>query len=245
MTRGRSVGAPAAWPSEPRGGLRPLFVLLVRAVLVVLAVVPLVLLLTRSGPGGLAQGTPASPGDGLGGMGTGVLDSPTNPDPGGALPVGGPAPGAAVAPGGGPVIGPGGGTGGGGVVAPAPGVVPPPGPSPERTSRPPQPAPLHAVYKTSSSGMTGYEVQVTITNPGGLPVSGWTVALTFPAAELVTGAKGAAHTQPPTGTVTFTPSGDATVPAHGTVSFTVSVAAVGLGPVGGPPTGCTIDGRAC
>ena len=205
----------------------------------------------RSGPAGLAQGTPAGPGDGLGGMGTGVLGSPTNPDPGGALPVGGPAPGAAVAPGGGPVIGPGtggatgGATGGGGVVAPVPGVVPPPGPSPERTSRPPRPAPLSAAYQTSSTGMTGYQVQVTITNPGGVPVSGWTVTLTFPAGEVVTGATGATYQPPPAGTVSFTPKGEVTVPAHGTVRFTVTVGAVGVGPVGGPPTGCTIDGRAC
>jgi hypothetical protein len=105
--------------------------------------------------------------------------------------------------------------------------------------------PLTAGYETVAHtgllGLTGYQGQVTINNPGQVTVSGWTVTISLPAGETVNGATGAAYSQHGT-TVTFTPSGGTgTVPAGGSVRFTFSVGGV----LAGDPTGCAIDGRSC
>jgi hypothetical protein len=122
--------------------------------------------------------------------------------------------------------------------APAPGTSPPPVPAPVAK---PLTAGYETVARTGLLGVTGYQGQVTISNPGQVTVSGWTVTISLPAGETVNGATGAAYSQRGT-TVTFTPSGGTgTVPAGGSVRFTFSVG----GLLAGDPTGCAIDGRRC
>lgn len=213
-----------------RGRVPPGVVLAGRALVVVLAVVPLFLILTRSVPPAPA-GTAAPPG-GLSGIGTGVASSPAptaEPTDGLSVPDGIP-PASPVTvpppanPGAVPVAPVAGGVGGGGG-------APAPQPSPA-----PQPLPLKAAYATVHGGLAGYDGQVTLTNPNAAPGSGWTVVLTLPVGELVTTAKNASYTQSlTTVTLTGTP-----VPAHGTLVFTVSV--TGLL---GPPTACTVDANPC
>jgi hypothetical protein len=212
-----------------RDRVPPVVVLLGRAILVVLAVVPLVLLLTRSVPP--APSGTAAPPAGLGGIGTGVVDPPspspvdvTVPD---GLPPASPA-GAAPAPAG----------GGGAVAAPAAAPAPPAtGPAPAPA---PKPLPLKASYATVHSGLTGYDGRVTVTNPNAAPGTGWKVVLQLPVGELVTAASdGAGYAQSLT-TVTLT---GPPVPGHGTYACTVTV--TGAGPVAKPPTSCTVDGNPC
>jgi hypothetical protein len=108
----------------------------------------------------------------------------------------------------------------------------------------PVPAKLTAHLSGQAGQVGGYDGQVTIGNPGEVTVSGWNVTVTLstdgPGEPTVTasGATAQSHGS----TVTFTPTGDTrTVPAHGAVQFTFHVEAL----VGGQPTGCSIDGRAC
>jgi hypothetical protein len=176
---------------------------------------------------GTAPGATAGPaGSGGAGSGSGTA--------GGAGPSGGSAggavPGGAVPGGAGPVSA--------GPVSPAPatqvGAAPPPAPEP-----------LHAAYATVGQsgllGLTGYDGQVTISNPGSVTVNGWTVTISLPSGEQVSQASGAGYTQSGT-TVTFRPaSGTASVSGHGSVRFTFGV----TGLLAGPPTGCAIDGRPC
>ncbi|OLB76542.1 MAG: hypothetical protein AUI14_18370 [Actinobacteria bacterium 13_2_20CM_2_71_6] len=90
-------------------------------------------------------------------------------------------------------------------------------------------------------GLTGYQGQVAISNPGQVTVSGWTVRITLPAGETVRDVSGASYTQSGS-TVTFTPAGGtASVGAHGSVRFTFVV----TGLLAAAPTGCSIDGRPC
>jgi Cellulose binding domain len=218
-----------------RGRVPPAVLLAGRAVLVLVAVVPLFLLLTRAAPSG-PVGTAAPPPGGLGGIGTGLSSSGTPApgatdaqlDPGapGAPPSPVPVNPVPVNPGpAGPAA-----AGGGGAVAP---------PAPVTGTTPaPAPVPLRAAYATTATSMTGYTGQVTLTNPGAVARATWTVALTLPTGEVVAGVSGANHSILPTGTVTFTPG--PAVPAHGSVRFTFTV----TGPLG-DPRACTIDGRPC
>jgi hypothetical protein len=123
--------------------------------------------------------------------------------------------------------------------APAPGTsAPPPVPAPVAK---PLTAGYETVAHTGLLGLTGYQGRVTISNPGQVTVSGWTVTISLPVGETVNGATGAAYSQQGS-TVTFTPSGGTgTVPAGGSVRFTFSVG----GLLAGDPTGCAIDGRSC
>jgi hypothetical protein len=163
--------------------------------------------------------------------------------PGGGAPGGG-APGGNAAPDGnaGPA-GPAAGMPAAQAAAPAPAGEPAPAPQPA-----PKPAPLAATYSTVAQigplGLIGYQGQVTIHNPSQVTISGWTVRFQLPVGELVTGASGAGYRQDGT-SVTFTPSGTGTVPAGGSVRFTFTVTGVNGAVIGGPPTGCTIDGRPC
>jgi hypothetical protein len=108
----------------------------------------------------------------------------------------------------------------------------------------PVPAKLTAQLSGAARPVGGYDGQVTISNPGEVTVSGWTVTISLsdsgPGKPKVT-ASGASVRQGGS-SVTFTPTGDtATIAAHGSVQFSFSVEAV----VGGQPTGCSIDGRSC
>jgi uncharacterized protein YndB with AHSA1/START domain len=113
-------------------------------------------------------------------------------------------------------------------------------------SAPPGAAPLAAAYGQESSHLGGYTGRVTLTNPGQVPVDGWTVVMTIPMAvslpilgSNVRALSGAAHRQDGD-TVTFTPASETRQVGPGaSVSFTFEVDGLAK------PTACTIDGRAC
>jgi len=110
-------------------------------------------------------------------------------------------------------------------------------PSPTRTGA----AGLTVGFRQSDSWIDGYQAWYTITNHGAVPVSGWTVTVTFSGAGQVqwwdADAKTGTNHQ-----MIFTPkSYNATVPAGGSVTF-------GLIVRGSPPptpTACTVNGHPC
>jgi Cellulose binding domain len=123
----------------------------------------------------------------------------------------------------------------------------PTGSTAPRTGTPATPVPgqLRAHYRTTGPvgtlGIDGYEGEVTVSNPGGIGVTGWTVTLTLPAGQTLADASGVHYRQDGT-TVTFTPIGRIRwVPAQGSVRFTLTVRAT----FGDPPTSCAINGRPC
>jgi len=125
-----------------------------------------------------------------------------------------------------------------------------PGPSGSATPAPtrsgvagaPAAVALRARYQTIGTvDPLGYQGEVTITNPGRSAVTGWTVTLTLPPGEVVSGASGV-HFRQNGATVTFTPIGRGRfVPVQGTVRFTFTVNPG----AGGPPVGCAIDDHRC
>ncbi|WP_435207610.1 cellulose binding domain-containing protein [Micromonospora sp. bgisy143] len=111
------------------------------------------------------------------------------------------------------------------------------------SSAPPTPAALAAAFAIEDKALLSYGATVTISNPGSVPATGWTLAVTLPRESLrVSAVEGARATQD--GAVwTFVPDGSAgQVPggASTRVTFRVNGAAVGA-----TPTACTIDGVAC
>ncbi len=76
-----------------------------------------------------------------------------------------------------------------------------------------------ATYKVVNAWNTGFQGEVTVTNPGSTATSGWTVRLTFPGAQAVTQAWNATGTQ--TGTVaTFRNAAwNGTLPAGASTTF--------------------------
>src|SRR5579859_4311077 len=202
-----------------------------RATLVVFALVPLTLLLTRATPP--APAGVVGPPNGLGGIGTGLLDPPSDP-PSAPVSAAGPA-NVTPAPQGRPAP----------AGAPGPAASPstsPPAPYPTPETQPP-PRPLRGSYAITGgdpNGTDSYQVTVTIINPAAGDQTGWSVTLKLPAGEVVTGASGATFAPTAAG-FRFKPSGNATVPARAAVSFTFTVG----GTLAGPPTACRLDGRAC
>jgi hypothetical protein len=96
------------------------------------------------------------------------------------------------------------------------------------------------VGHTGLLGLSGYQGRVVVSNPGTAAVTGWQVTLSLPAGETATRVSGANAKQSGS-TVTFTPQKSATVATGSSVTFTFQVSGV----LGGPPTGCAIDGRPC
>jgi hypothetical protein len=206
-----------------------------------------------SGHSGPSIPTPASPEPPGGASSTPTGDSQATGNagpaagPAGLTPVGGRG-GAGSGGGAGPSgAGQGGGAGPGGAsgATGAPGGTGTPPTKPTPTSRPTlEAAPLHAAYETVSTGLlglTGYRGQVSLSNPGQVDVSGWTVTISLPSGEHVTDVSGARYRQSGT-LVTFTPTGDTqTVPARGSTRFTFVV----TGLLASQPTGCAIDNRPC
>jgi uncharacterized protein YndB with AHSA1/START domain len=124
-------------------------------------------------------------------------------------------------------------------------ISPPLGPPLASTSLTASPTPVSgptAAYHTESLRLGGYRGQITLTNPGTAPVTGWTVVVTVPqvlALTLVRGATGAEYRQQGN-TVTFTAKPDTrVVPPGGSVRFTFDVDGVSF------PSACTVDGRPC
>jgi hypothetical protein len=108
------------------------------------------------------------------------------------------------------------------------------------------PAPLAASYSTSSdtAGLLGYQMTVTVANPGATPKDGWVLTVTLPRPTLlVSGVSGATAAQD--GSVwTFKP--DATtsrVAAGGSVRVVFAVHGATL--IDASPQDCRIDGTGC
>lgn len=98
-------------------------------------------------------------------------------------------------------------------------------------------------YLGEDGTLTGYPARVTISNPGSVPVDGWTVRITLPRRTLaVSGVHGATVTQD--GAVwTFTPTDQTReVPAGGAVEVRFRVNGT---PIDSTPTNCTVDGDPC
>jgi hypothetical protein len=106
--------------------------------------------------------------------------------------------------------------------------------------------PLTASYRTSSAtaGLLGYQLAVTVANPGATSKDGWTLTVTLPRPTLlVSGVSGATAAR--NGSVwTFTPdSGTAAVPAGGSVKVVFDVRGATL--IDAAPQDCRIDGNRC
>ncbi|MFI6076432.1 cellulose binding domain-containing protein [Actinoplanes sp. NPDC051343] len=106
--------------------------------------------------------------------------------------------------------------------------------------------PLTASYKTASAtaGLLGYQMTVTVANPGAAPKNGWTLSVTLPRPTLlVSGVKGATAKQ--NGSVwTFTPdSTTSTVAAGKSVQVVFGVHGATL--IDAAPQDCRIDGNPC
>jgi hypothetical protein len=105
---------------------------------------------------------------------------------------------------------------------------------------------LTATYKTASAtaGLLGYQMTVTVADPGAAAKTGWVLSVTLPRPTLmVSGVKGATATQ--NGSVwTFTPdSTTSTVPAGGSVQVVFGVHGATL--IDAAPQACSIDGNPC
>ena len=106
--------------------------------------------------------------------------------------------------------------------------------------------PLTASYKTSSAtaGLLGYQMTVTVANPGAAAKNGWVLTVTLPRPTLlVSGVKGATAAQ--NGSVwTFTPdSTTSRVAAGGSVQVVFGVHGATL--IDAAPQDCRIDGNRC
>jgi hypothetical protein len=116
----------------------------------------------------------------------------------------------------------------------------------EPPARPEAPAGLTARYARRDDGgsLFGYRASVTIDNPGGVPVAGWTMTITLPRRTLTISDVTGASVDQDGAVWTFLPApGTATVPPRRSVlvTFQVNGAAV----VAADPTACTVDGRSC
>jgi hypothetical protein len=106
--------------------------------------------------------------------------------------------------------------------------------------------PLTASYRTSSAtaGLLGYQMTVTVTNPGRIRKDGWTLTVTLPRSTLlVSGVDGATAAQD--GSMwTFTPDAETSrVPAGGSVEVAFDVFGATL--IDATPQDCRIDGTRC
>jgi hypothetical protein len=104
--------------------------------------------------------------------------------------------------------------------------------------------PLTASYATTAIGLLGYQMTVTVANPGRTARDGWQLTVTFSRSTLeVTDVTGATATQ--NGAVwTFTPDATTTrVAAAGSVQVAFSVHGATL--IDAAPQGCRIDASPC
>ncbi|MGQ5261375.1 cellulose binding domain-containing protein [Micromonospora sp. ZYX-F-536] len=107
----------------------------------------------------------------------------------------------------------------------------------------PTPAPLRADFAIAENALLSYGAAVTISNPGPVPVTEWTLVVTLPRDSLrVSSVEGARASQD--GAVwTFVPDGSAgQVPGSASVRVTFRVNG---STVGSAPTACTVNGAAC
>ncbi|MGN9809392.1 cellulose binding domain-containing protein [Micromonospora sp. BQ11] len=106
----------------------------------------------------------------------------------------------------------------------------------------PPPA-LSADLAIGERTLLSYGAAVTISNPGQLPVSRWTLVITLPRESLSVSSVDGAQASRDGAVWTFVPDGTAgPVPGGGSVRVTFRVNGAA---VGSDPTACSIDGTAC
>ncbi|RQW95043.1 cellulose binding domain-containing protein, partial [Micromonospora inaquosa] len=128
-------------------------------------------------------------------------------------------------------------------VAPTGGASSRPTPTGATADAEPTPAALGADFAITDNALLSYGVTVTISNPGAVPASRWTLVVTLPRESLgVSGVEGAQASRD--GAVwTFVPDGD-TGQVPGSASIRVTFRVNGS-LTGSAPRACTIDGVAC
>ncbi|SCG40796.1 Cellulose binding domain-containing protein [Micromonospora halophytica] len=118
----------------------------------------------------------------------------------------------------------------------------PNGAAPSRPA-PPAPAALDADFAIEKPQLLNYSAAVTISNPGPVPVTGWTLVLTLPRDSLGVTHVAGAYATGSGATWTFVPDGTTgRVAGQGQVRVTFRVTGP---PQTSAPTACTVDGTAC
>ncbi|MEV1289714.1 cellulose binding domain-containing protein [Micromonospora sp. NPDC049679] len=135
-----------------------------------------------------------------------------------------------------------------GAASPVSLAAPGPGPSSGTPTRPvvrpaPTPLPLAAQYATVDTALLSYGASVIITNPGPVPVSGWTLVVTLPGRTLTVSEVSGARASQSDAVWTFIPEPETRqVAAGGAVEVRFRVNGSLLSAA---PTGCALDGRPC
>lgn len=109
-----------------------------------------------------------------------------------------------------------------------------------------QAQPLQARFAKvgGSESLASYRATVTVTNPGQVAVTGWTVTLTLPRETLTVSNTAGATAARSAATWTFTPTA-ATGPVAAGASVTVTFQVNGAAVFDATPTACSVDGRPC
>ncbi len=114
-------------------------------------------------------------------------------------------------------------------------------PDPDPDPDPPTDSPCRVDYAVNPWN-TGLTAQVTITNTGTAPISGWSLVFTLPGGQTITGGWNASYA-PSSGQVTASPvTHNATINPAGTAGFGFQATHTGNT---GEPTSFTLNGTAC
>ncbi|GAA0444217.1 endoglucanase [Actinoplanes capillaceus] len=96
-----------------------------------------------------------------------------------------------------------------------------------------------AAFRVANSWSTGYQAEITVSNPSSSAISTWKVVLTLPAGTSVTQAWSSTLTSSGN-TYTFTPAAwNGTIAANSSTNFGFIVTGTGQ------PTGCLVNGQTC
>ncbi|MBW6435432.1 cellulase family glycosylhydrolase [Actinoplanes hulinensis] len=96
-----------------------------------------------------------------------------------------------------------------------------------------------AAFRVANSWSTGYQAEITVSNPSPSAISTWKVVLTLPAGTSVTQAWSSTLTSSGN-TYTFTPAAwNGTIAANASTNFGFIVTGTGQ------PTGCVVNGQSC
>ncbi|WP_416900886.1 GH12 family glycosyl hydrolase domain-containing protein [Micromonospora echinospora] len=119
--------------------------------------------------------------------------------------------------------------------------TPPPTTAPPTTA-PPTGGACAVRYTPTNTWNTGYTAEVTVTNTGATPVTGWTLAYPLPAGQQVTGSWNATVTQNGSTVTARNVSYNATISPGASVTFGHQVSMSGSYAA---PSGFTLNGAAC
>ncbi|MFC4060459.1 lytic polysaccharide monooxygenase [Planomonospora corallina] len=98
-----------------------------------------------------------------------------------------------------------------------------------------EPGACTAAFKTVSSWSGGYQGEVTVTNPGGSAINGWTVTWTLPGGNSINSLWSATHTVSGSAVTAKNADWNRTIPAKGSTTFGF----VASGSAGSPTLTCT------